>query len=62
MDPGLLYRGAAGHHAGLAAATCGRVDLAGELLRAAVDVHVRHGSPWMADESRRALASLTARR
>jgi hypothetical protein len=58
-DPGLCYRGAAAHAAGLAAATCGRRDAARELLADGLAVHREHGSEWMAQRSEEALARLT---
>jgi DNA-binding SARP family transcriptional activator len=61
LDPGLCYRGAAAHAAGLAAATCGRRDAA-DLLSAGLALHRRHGSRWMADRSEDALTRLPAGR
>ena len=60
VDPGLIYRGTAAHAAGLVAATCDHHDDAVDLLSIALSTHETHGSPWMAERSRRALASLTA--
>ena len=57
-DPGLLYRGAAAHFAGLAAAVLGRTDLAVELLHTGLATHERHGSGWMAARSRAALSAM----
>ena len=54
-DPGLIYRGAAAHFAGLAASVLGRTDLAVELLRTGLATHERHGSTWMAARSHAAL-------
>ncbi len=56
-DPGLIYRGAAAHFAGLAASVLGRTAEATELLRAGLATHERHGSTWMAERSRAALAA-----
>jgi DNA-binding SARP family transcriptional activator len=56
-DPGLLYRGAAAHFAGLAADTLGRRDDAVELLHAGLATHERHGATWMADRSHAALSA-----
>jgi DNA-binding SARP family transcriptional activator len=60
LDPGLCYRGAAAHAAGLAAATCGRRNEAAALLADGLATHRRHGSPWMARRSQDALAAVTA--
>ena len=57
-DPGLLYRGAVAHFAGLAAATRGRRDEALDLLTQGFEMHERHGSPWMAMRSSEAIAAL----
>jgi hypothetical protein len=54
-DPGLIYRGAAAHFAGLAAATIGRNRNATELLLEGLTTHERHRSPWMAARSRAAI-------
>ena len=54
--PGLIYRGAAAHFAGLAAAVLQR-PAATDLLRAGLQIHQRHGAQWMAARSRAALAS-----
>jgi DNA-binding SARP family transcriptional activator len=62
VDPGLLYLGAAAHAAGLAAATCGHRNDAVDLLSIGLSTHTAHGSPWMAQRSRDALASLAADR
>ncbi len=55
-DPGLIYRGAAAHFAGLAAAVLQR-PAAIDLLHTGLQIHQRHGARWMADQSRAALAS-----
>jgi DNA-binding SARP family transcriptional activator len=55
-DPGLIYRGAAAHFAGLAAQALGRRD-AFDLLRAGLAVHDRHGAAWMTERSRAGLAA-----
>ncbi len=60
LDPGLLYRGAASHAAGLAAATLGDCTAATELLRDAVDRHRAHGSTWMLQRSLDALTDVDA--
>jgi DNA-binding SARP family transcriptional activator len=57
VDPGLIYRGAVAHSAGLAAATCGRHDEANELLSLGLAAHQRHRSPWMTARSRHALST-----
>ncbi len=54
-DPGLRYRGAAAHFAGLTADTLGRREEAIELLQTGLAAHERHGATWMADRSRAAL-------
>ncbi len=59
VDPGLIYRGAAAHGAGLAAAALGNRSDAIELLRNAREQHLRHGSAWMATRSNCALAALS---
>jgi DNA-binding SARP family transcriptional activator len=61
VDPGLCYRGAAAHAAGLAAATCGRRRDAFELLSDGLARHREQGSPWMAERSQDALTRLAAR-
>jgi DNA-binding SARP family transcriptional activator len=58
FDPGLCYRGAAAHAAGLAAATCGRRSRAADMLSEGLAAHRRHGSPWMARRSQEALARI----
>jgi hypothetical protein len=58
VDPGLIYRGSAAHAAGLAAAACGRTRDARELLMIGLARHEVHGSPWMVERSREALATL----
>jgi hypothetical protein len=58
--PGLIYRGAAAHFAGLAAATIGRQPAARQLLRDGLTTHERHASPWMAARSRVAIERGTA--
>ena len=55
-DPGLFYRGAAAHFAGLAAAVLQRPE-ATDLLRAGLEIHQRHGAHWMVERSRAALAT-----
>ena len=55
-DPGLIYRGAAAHFAGLAAAVLRRPEAA-DLLRAGLQIHQRHGAQWMVERSRAALAT-----
>jgi DNA-binding SARP family transcriptional activator len=57
VDPGLIYRGAAAHSAGLAAATCGHHHEAIELLSLGLATHQKHGSPWMTARSRHALST-----
>ena len=59
-DPGLGYRGAAAHFAGLAAATCGHRDEAVELLSRGLATHETHGSAWMTARSHEALATATS--
>ena len=54
--PGLIYRGAAAHFAGLAAAVLQRPE-ATDLLHTGLRIHQRHGARWMAERSRAALAS-----
>jgi hypothetical protein len=58
LDPGLIYRGAAAHAAGLAAAACGYRQDATQLLSIGLAQHEAHRSPWMIERSRQALASL----
>src|SRR5262245_9477546 len=58
LDPGLCYRGAAAHAAGLAAATCGRRRQAADLLSEGLATHSRHDSAWMVGRSQDALARL----
>ncbi len=58
LDPGLNYRGAAAHAAGLADATCGRRSRAAAMLSEGLAAHRRHGSPWMARRSQETLARL----
>jgi DNA-binding SARP family transcriptional activator len=60
FDPGMIYRGAVAHSAGLAAATLGRRDRAVELLREARGRHEQHGSTWMVGRTQQALAQVTA--
>lgn len=60
LDPGLIYRGSAAHAAGVARATCGHDADARELLSIGLTRHRAHGSPWMTEQSRRALAALPA--
>ncbi len=55
-DPGLIYRGAAAHFAGLAAAVLQRPE-ATDLLHTGLQIHQRHGARWMAERSRAALAT-----
>jgi hypothetical protein len=57
FDPGMLYRGSVAHAAGLAAATCGRLERAEELLAEGLATHERHGSGWMVARSNEALAA-----
>jgi hypothetical protein len=59
FDPGLVYRGSAAHSAGLAAAACGRHRDAADLLAIGLAKHEAHGSPWMVERSRHAIAALT---
>jgi len=54
-DPGLIYRGAAAHFAGLTAATIGRKRNATQLVLEGLRTHERHRSPWMAARSRAAI-------
>ena len=54
--PGLIYRGAAAHFAGLAAAVLQRPE-ATDLLHTGLGIHQRHGARWMTERSRVALAS-----
>jgi len=58
LDPALIYRGAAAHFAGLAAAACGHRREATELLADGLERHEAHQSPWMVAESKGAIASL----
>ncbi len=58
VDPGLLYRGAASHAAGLVASTRGHRDAARALLNDAVELHRAHRSRWMLQRSLDALAEL----
>jgi hypothetical protein len=58
VDLAPLYRGTVSHVAGLADATCGRVERARDLLADALASHERHGSAWMAVRSQTALAAL----
>jgi hypothetical protein len=58
IDPGFIYRGAAAHSAGLAAAACGHRSDATELLTIGLAQHRAHRSPWMVGRSRDALAEL----
>jgi len=62
VDPGLIYRGSAAHAAGLAAAACGHQRDAVDLLEIGLARHEAHGSPWMVERSRRALAGVRASR
>ncbi len=55
-DPGLAYRGAAAHFAGLAALVLQRPE-ATDLLHAGLEIHQRHGAQWMVERSRAALAT-----
>ena len=60
VDPGLIYRGTAAHAAGLAVATSGRRNDAVDLLSIGRSRHEAHNSPWMAERSRGAIASLVS--
>jgi DNA-binding SARP family transcriptional activator len=59
VDPGLIYRGAAAHFAGLAVATCGDRAEAVRLLSQGLAAHETHGSAWMTARSREMLAAAT---
>lgn len=61
FDPGMVYRGATSHAAGVAHAALGHRDVAVDLLRDAVGIHRGHGSPWMLQRSADALSGLGAK-
>ena len=58
LDGALIYRGAAAHFAGLAAAACGHERQARELLAEGLERHAAHQSPWMLAQSQAAIDSL----
>ena len=60
LDGALIYRGAAAHFAGLAAAACGHERDAIELLAEGLEHHAAHQSPWMMAQSQAAIESLSA--
>ncbi len=60
LDGALIYRGAAAHFAGLAAAACGHEREASELLAEGLERHAAHQSPWMVAQSQAAIDSLSA--
>ncbi len=60
VDPAIIYRGAAAHFAGLAAAVCGHEREARELLAEGLERHAAHQSPWMVERSNAAIAGVDA--
>jgi hypothetical protein len=62
VDPGLIYRGAAAHAAGLAATVCGRRRDATELLSIGLSQHEMHLRGWSNDRVTRSSRSRSPHR